>query len=182
MTVPALVYRNSTPELLAWAADVQARHVQTTQERQVWMDALYDTAGVPTGDPTRVAYFQGHRFSGLGWPDGVDLPRGWFRPVKTPQLIRPRASNKRLEKELQRYSQPDQRRELEELHGMRGRAFSGLGLYSCGVRLEEDAVWVTWGTQGVTRELEPAATEHGWERVTLVQYLQRFGEEEAAAS
>ena len=184
MSIPELVYRNRSAEAMTWAADVQARHEQIVKDRLAWMDAMYEDAGVPADHPDRGAYFGGHvythQLTGLAWPADAPLPRGWYRPVKSPELIRPRASSQKQLQTLTRYSQPDQRAELSDQLGMRGRAFAGLSYLACGVRLEKDAVWVFWGTAAVAPEVEPRALEYGWERVPLRDVLQRFTEEELA--
>jgi hypothetical protein len=189
-----LVYRNSTPEALAWAEDYKARAKEVLDARLEWMKAIYDAAGVPDPEPydknVRSAWIRsGGAFIGLSWPRSMDsqLPEGWFRPAKEQHLVRPRADKrgKKIIAEMRRYDRPDARRELAEKFGMPDHLFAGNGLYTNGVAMKDDGVWVTWGSKDVEDELaDPKVMRHyprfadaGWVRVPLVEYIERFGED-----
>lgn len=179
-----LAYRNNRPDVLAWAAEYKTRSQSVHSARYEWMSALYDAHGVPDDDKVRGAFMRGGTtFSGISWPDDVPLPDGWFRPVKTPQLVRPRGSVKAAKAalaDMARFDRPDARRELRAKFGMPDFVFHGSGLYNCGVRMEDDGVWVTWAERGIADEKEMAQVgDHGWERIPFVEYVQRFGEDEA---
>ncbi|WP_100499392.1 hypothetical protein [Geodermatophilus chilensis] len=182
-----LIYRNATPEVMAWAEDYKARAQQVAAARWGWMADLYDAHGVPDDTPDsdariRGAFTRGCAFSGLSWPDDIPLPDGWFRPVKTPQLVRPRANTKAGKTalaEMARFDRPDARRELRKKFGMPEHVFAGSGLYTSGVRMEDDGVWVTWASRDVAHEKEMANVgDHGWERIPLARYIDRFGEDD----
>lgn len=176
-----LVYRNSTPEVMAWAEDYKARAERIAAERWEWMRTLYDAHGVPDDDKVRGAFTRGCTFSGLAWPKDVPLPDGWFRPVKTPQLVRPRQNvkaGKDAAAQMARFDRPDARRELSKRFGMPEFVFHGSGLYNHGVQFEDDGVWVTWGDRGIADEKDMADVESfGWVRVPLTEYIERFGED-----
>jgi hypothetical protein len=174
-----LVYKNATPEAMAWAEDFKARTRKTLDARAEWMSALYDAHGVPDDEQSRGAFVREETFSGLAWPNDCPLPNGWFRPVKTPQLIRPlgnRKAGKVALAEMAKLNYPDARQEMRERLGMPGHAFVGLGLYRPGVKPEDDAVWVTWGTRDASDVIGNVAS-FGWQRVPLVEYIARFGED-----
>lgn len=177
-----LAYRNATPEVMAWAEDYKARSKAVLDARFEWMSALYDAHGVPDDDSVRGAFIRGCSFSGLSWPHDIPLPHGWFRPAQTPQLVRPRGNTKAGKAagaEMAKFDRPDARRELHRKFGMPEHVFAGNGLYSCGVRMEDDGVWVTWATRDVAQERAMAnVADHGWERIPLVDYIQRFGEDD----
>lgn len=187
MTAALLVYRNSTPEVMAWAEDIRARERKVLEDRLVWMRAIYDAAGVPDPEPydknVRSAWIRnGGAFIGMSWPRELDdqLPEHWFRPVKDDHLVRPRATGagKKIIAEMRRFDRPDARRELEQKFGMHGVTFAGTGLYSCGVHYEDDSVWVTWASADVAEEKwAQNVGDHGWVRVPLVEYIGRFGED-----
>jgi hypothetical protein len=170
-----LVYRINTAEAMAWAEDIKVRTIATREARADWMDKLYNAHEVPDDDSVRGAFVQGKQFSGISWPKGTDLPRGWYRPVKSPELIRPKGGSK-ASKDLRRFDLPDMRRELNERFGMNPVVFHGLGMYSPGVRLEDDGVWVIWGSKDFADQLHDVEA-HGWVRVPLTEYIERFGED-----
>lgn len=170
-----LVYRNDAPEVLAWFEDFKARMIAAREKRTDWMAALYDAHGVPDDETVRGAFVRGERFSGIAWPKDTDLPRGWYRPVKTPELIRPKGGSK-ASKDMTRFDLPDMRRELNERFGMPRVIFHGLGMFSPGVRLEDDGAWVTWGSKDVVDQLADIEAR-GWVRVPLVEFIARFGED-----
>jgi len=180
-----LSYRNSTPEVMAWADDIRAREKVVLTARMEWMKAIYDEAGVPDPEPynkhVRSAWIRDSgAFIGLSWPRKLDdhLPTGWFRPVKEQHLVRPRGNNKTAIAEMHKYDRPDARRELEKSFGMHGRTFAGMGFYTCGIRYEDDGVWVTWASTDVAKEpWAQKVGDFGWVRVPLVEYIQRFGED-----
>lgn len=187
---PRLAYRLSTPEALAWAEDYKARVVAVKDARHDWMDKLYDAHGIPGEHDGKVrgAFVRGEAFSGLAWPKDAPLPDGWFRPVKTPQLVRPKESTKAgkvAAKEMRQFDTPSMRGEIRKRFGMPDHLFAGNGLYTCGVRLENDGVWVTWASRDVEDELnDPKVMRHhpgfegaGWVRVPLAEYIVRFGED-----
>ncbi|MCU1617369.1 MAG: hypothetical protein JWO98_4909 [Frankiales bacterium] len=172
-----LVYKNERPEVLAWAVDVRGRITKNNAARFEWMTALYDAHGVPDDDKVRGAFSRGCEFSGISWPDSVPLPAGWFRPVKTPQLVRPRHNSKAALAEMARFNRPDARGELAKRFGMPEITFVGNGLYTNGLDFtQDDAVWVTWGTRDAVDKLGDVES-HGWVRVPLVEYIERFGED-----
>jgi hypothetical protein len=174
-------FRNDGPDVMAWATDYKARSTQVHTARYEWMTALYDAHGVPEDD--RGAFVNGERFSGISWPTAIPMPEHWFRPVKTPQLIRPRAkgAGNRILKEMGQFDRPDARRELSSQFGMPQFLFAGAHLYTNGVRFEDDGVWVTWGHKACADEIannEHYDVEaHGWVRVPLVEFIERFGED-----
>jgi hypothetical protein len=170
-----LVYRNSTPEIMTWAEDFKSRTIAAREARMAWMDALYSAHGVPEDESVRGAFVQGERFSGISWPTDTNLPRGWYRPTKSPELIRPKSGSK-ASKEIHHFDLPDMRHELNERFHMKPVVFHGLGMFSPGVRIEDEAVWVMWGSRDVADQLGEAEA-HGWVRVSLVDYIARFGED-----
>ena len=172
-----LVYRNDTAPVMAWAKDADQRGRATQTARFQWMEAVYDAADVP--EELRGAFIQdGHRFSGIAWPETIPLPKGWLRPRDTPQLIRPRLGvkiGKTIDAQMREFDFPDTRAELRQF-GMPGHASVGLSFLSCGVRAEDDGVWVTWGNKDVANSLGDVES-NGWVRVPLVEYIERFGED-----
>lgn len=174
-------YRNSKPEVMAWAEDYKRRSTEVHQARYEWMSALYDAHGVPEDD--RGAFVSGERFSGISWPRNTPLPEHWFRPVKTPQLVRPRAKGQgnKLLKEMAKFDRPDARNELQKRFGMPVLLFVGAHLYTNGVRFEDDGVWVTWGARecadAIEKDKEHDIAAHGWVRVSMVEFIERFGED-----
>jgi len=186
MSIPHLVYRNTRPELLAWREDVQARLRACGDARDAFLDRFCtEHGGPPQGE--RGTFSRGTECTGVAWPQDTPVPKGWRRPADDPRLIRPHLSTrigKAAQLELDQLRWPDVQEELSRLHGMRSWAAPPMTgrYYTPGVRLEEDAVWATWGTQDVAADVEPDATGHGWERVSLVEYLQRFGEGDSTTS
>ena len=192
--LPRLVYRNSTPEVMAWSIDVRERATKVAAERWSWAAQFWDAAGVPEKDEhdrrlRQLWVRDSGALTGLNWPRNMDdrLPAGWFRPVKEDHLVRPRGDKKNAAviAEMKRLSTPDQRQELGKF-GMPGVTFAGSGLYSCSTRHEDDGVWVGWASKDVEDELNETnrhrpktPAEHGWVKVPLVEYLQRFGEDDS---
>jgi hypothetical protein len=176
-----LIYRNDSPDALTWAEDYKARSSSIHKARWEWMARLYDEHDIAEEARGGFTRDRSGTFSGISWPTDVPLPAGWFRPVKTPELIKPRsntAPGKRLWKEMARFDQPDVVAELRERFGMPEVVFAGLHIYSAGVRFEDDAVWVTWGDRKVADLIDAEKlAEHGWVRVPLVDYIKRFGED-----
>lgn len=178
-----LAYKNETPEVLAWSVDIQRRIRENNEARYEWMKVLYDAHGVPESDDPKVrgAFLRDDEFSGIAWPRDIELPTGWFRPADTPQLIRPRRTTKATKgvlAEMASLNRPSIRGGLQRRFGMPAHTFAGSGLYTNGVRLEDDAVWVFWGSRDVAHEksLEKIG-EYGWVRVPLTEVIERFGED-----
>lgn len=173
-----LVFRNDTAPVMEWAADVERRTNDIATARYEWMTKLYDEHDVP--EDQRGAFTAGpYRFSGILWPDSMPLPTGWLRPKDSPQLIRPRLGvkvGKRIDTEMRQFDRPDLGEEMHQRFGMPDRAFAGLSMWSCGFRKEDDGIWVTWGTKDVLPQLGDVES-HGWVRVPLVEFIERFGED-----
>jgi hypothetical protein len=172
-----LVYRNTTPEAMEWAEDFKARATSINEARHKWMETFYDLYKVP--EYARGAFVRGEEFTGITWPEDMPLPTRWFRPVAIPQLIRPRGNARALIAEMKAFNAPDVRAELREHLGMPSYILVRERFLSCGVRLEDDGVWVTWGAREVADQPEMAdISGQGWERVVLSAFIERFGEEE----
>lgn len=175
-----LVYRNTTPDVMAWAAEITARTSDVGERRTAYVDALCEAHGGP-GEDERGAYSNGNEFIGIAWPAETPVPKGWRRPSDDHRLIKPHLSTrigKAAAAELSTMAWPDPRDELSRLHGMRSLAIvpDTNRYYTPGVRIETDGVWVTWGSRDVAGLL-PEAFAHGWDRVSLAEYIARFGED-----
>lgn len=176
-----LVYRNSTPEVMAWAEGFKARTSEIGSRRTKWMDAFYSEHAPRIPDNKRGTFSRGNVFSGVMWPERMDPPKGWRRPsYGDARLIIPDQRykvGKAAVAAMDALAWPDARRELSQQHGMRSFATTPLAHYwTPGVAIEDDGVWITWGSRDVAPELGDVES-HGWARVPLVEYIERFGED-----
>jgi hypothetical protein len=174
-----LAYRNATPEVMAWGKDAQARW-QAARERQQEWGRQFTAAHLPGAEPVGLYVYDSGKVAAVAWPDDAAVPPGWRRPAKERGRIVPRLSTtagKHAAKALAALAEPDVRSEVAKL-GLPALAFIGFHGYRPGIRFEDDGVWVTYGDRAVAEQVGEKAEQHGWERVPLVAFIERFGEDQ----
>ena len=176
-----LIYRNSTPEALAWFADYDRRYREIRAEVIDWLDRFCDENGGPPREKRATWSYGDGRVYGISWPESAAIPRGWRRNPSRRETIRPHMGTrigKDADKFLLGLRGPSIDNELQERFGMPRRVMVAehSRMYSYGFRATDDALWVTWGTRDVVDKLGDVES-HGWVRVPLTEYIERFGED-----
>lgn len=176
-----LAYRNESPEALAWAEDYKARYESKRAVVIDWLDRFCEAHGGPPKAERATWSYDDGRITGISWPVDAEVPSGWRRkPDNRKQIVPHRGSRKGkdADKLLAQLSGPSLEDEVDEKFGMPRRVMVAeqSRMYRYGFRMEDDGLWVTWGSRDVEAKL-PAVAERGWVRVPLVKYIERFGED-----
>lgn len=176
-----LVYKNETPEIAAWTADFEQRHKEMRQRQSEWLDRTHVSLGVTAEQVGHELLTYGPQLAGISWPVDMDVPKGWRRNPSERRTIVPHRSTKigrHAEDEMRLLYAPDIREELGKRFGVPWSVFVAEHhrMYRCGYRFEDGVGWVTWGTRDVEDKLDRMA-DHGWVRVPLVDFIQKFGED-----
>lgn len=176
-----LVYRNSTPEALAWFADFDKRYRENRSKVIDWLDRFCDAHGGPPRDERATWSYGDNRVYGITWPIDAEVPKGWRRNPDRRGTIRPHMGTrmgKDADKLLASLGGPSLDDEMADRFGMPRRVMVSEHnrMYRYGFRATDDALWVTWGTRDVIDKLGDIGS-HGWVRVPLTEFIERFGED-----
>jgi len=176
-----LVYKNESATAVSWMQDYKRRYKAKRTEVMDWLDRFCDAHGGPPKAERATWSYNDGRLTGIGWPRESDVPKGWRRkPDNRDQIVPHRGSRvgKDADKLLAQLSGPFLDDEVEKQLGMPRRAWviEHSRSYRYGLRMEDDALWVTWGSRDCAEKLGDVAA-HGWVRVPVAEYIERFGED-----